>query len=86
MCGASLRFSLGRHPETTLSIGFYIGCISVEITTEPFFLTQFSKRSPKSEHYVLIGHFLTGGPILYQVFVAVPVLQVLSFFILTTTK
>ena len=34
---ASLRFLLGRHLETTLSKGYYIG-FSVEFTTEPFFL------------------------------------------------
>ena len=55
---ASLRFLPGRHLQTTLSIGYYYIGFSVECTTEPFFLTQFSQRSPKSEHYVLIGHFL----------------------------
>ena len=38
---SSLRFLLGRHLRTTLSIGCYIG-FSAEFTTEPCFLTQFS--------------------------------------------
>ena len=44
---ASLRFLWGRHLQTTLSIGYYIG-FSVEFTTEPFFLTQFSYTSIKT--------------------------------------
>ena len=62
---ASLRFLLGCHLQSTLSIGYCIG-FSVDFTTKPFFSAQFSGRPPKSEHYVLlIGHFLIGGPILY---------------------
>ena len=38
---ANLRFLLGHHLQTTLSIGYYIG-FSVQFTTEPSFLTQFS--------------------------------------------
>ena len=41
--------------EHRLSVGF-----GVEFTTEPYFLSVLQK----SEYYVLIGHFLIGGPIL----------------------
>ena len=60
---ASLRFLLGRHLQTTLSIGYYMG-FSAEFTTEPFFFTQCSQRSPNGEPLVLVRLLFNCGPTL----------------------
>ena len=54
---ASLRILLGRHLQTNLILGYYIG-FSVDFTAEPFFLSQFSCVLQQASIIFLLDTFL----------------------------